>query len=107
MLTSIKKDFNKSNDLYRSFLLFTNYPNPFNSETNLSFSIDKESNVRLILFNSIGEKIKTISRFKANPGLNKVKLKIDETGRVLPSGIYYVKIESNTFSATQKMVYLK
>ena len=83
--------------------LSQNYPNPFNPATTIKFSIKKDGNVRLEVFNILGQKVAELLNKKMKAG--KYKVKFDASN--LASGIYFYRIESGSFKAAKKMILLK
>jgi photosystem II stability/assembly factor-like uncharacterized protein len=92
----------KSNSLNK-YLLEQNFPNPFNPSTKINFSIAQKGNVKLTIYNSIGQKISTIVNENKEAGSYSVLF----NGENLPSGIYFYKLESGSFTQIQKMILLK
>jgi len=82
-------------------ILNQNYPNPFNPTTNIQFTVPKTTELKLNVYTILGEKVLTTAEGKYEPGSYKVE--INASG--LSSGIY--RIESDAFTSTKKMVYLK
>ncbi|MDD3558448.1 MAG: alpha-amylase family glycosyl hydrolase [Melioribacteraceae bacterium] len=92
------------------FRLNQNYPNPFNPTTTITFSIPatgKKSNtfqkVRLDIYNTLGQRIKTLVNEQKAPGNYHVQF--DASG--LASGIYFYQLSSDNFVLTNKMVLMK
>ncbi|MEJ2104059.1 MAG: YCF48-related protein [Ignavibacteriaceae bacterium] len=85
------------------FSLKQNYPNPFNPTTTIQYSIPESGNVKLKVFNSIGEEVATLINDYNEAGIHKVKFDASD----LSSGIYYYKIQSNNFSRVKKMILLR
>ena len=87
----------------------TNYPNPFNPITTIDFSIQRDSNIDLSVFNIKGQKIKTIANNEYNEGSHLVVWNgDDETGKSVSSGIYYYKLNVNgKTKAVKKCLLLK
>jgi len=84
--------------------LYQNYPNPFNNETNISFSINENSDVGLSIFNIKGEFIKNICEERLEKGFHNYSFKADE----LKSGVYFYKLMINgKLAETKKMIYLR
>jgi uncharacterized membrane protein len=85
------------------FNLAQNYPNPFNPSTRISFTIPKEGNIKLSVFNILGEKVKElINEFKIAGTYN-----IDFNASELTSGIYVYRLEASDFVQTKKMTLIK
>jgi len=80
-----------------------NHPNPFNPSTNIEYSIAENSNVKIIVFNVLGEQIAELVNTEKTPGHYTVKF--DATH--LPSGMYYCRIVAGNFNKTIKMLLTK
>jgi len=85
------------------FSVSQNYPNPFNPSTTIQYTIPESGNVKLKVFNSIGEEVATLVNNFKEAGSYKVTFNANE----LSSGIYYYKIESGYFTSAKKMNLLK
>ena len=85
------------------FILSQNYPNPFNPNTTIKFTIPESGNVRLTLFNILGQEIKTLVNDFKESGVHTLDFNASE----LNSGIYIYKIEAGSFVKTRKMTLLK
>jgi FlgD Ig-like domain len=85
-----------------------NYPNPFNSNTTVRINLDKSLNTVVKLYNSLGEEIKTLFNKFLTPGSYSINWDgTDESGRVLPSGIYFITVETGKKASVLKTVFLK
>lgn len=90
------------------FTLFQNYPNPFNPETNISFSLPEESEVNLKIYNLKGQLIKVLANSKLKAGVHFFTWDgRDESGKDLPSGIYFYRLIAGEYSEAKKMVRIK
>ena len=85
------------------YSLSQNYPNPFNPTTTIDFSIPQSGNVKLKVFNSIGEEVATLINDYKEAGSYQVNI----NSKNLTSGIYFYKIEAGNFSSIKKMILLK
>lgn len=83
--------------------LYQNFPNPFNSNTTIKFSVETATRVTLTIFNNIGERVEIITNEFLEPGL----FFINWIPSNLPSGIYYCNLRTDDFTKTVKVVYLK
>ena len=93
----------KINSAPEEYSLSQNYPNPFNPATTIKFAIPENSQVKLIIYNSLGEQIKTlVNGFK--PAGNYT---VNFNASKLVSGIYYYRLESTHFNSVKKMILLK
>ncbi len=90
-----------------SYKLEQNYPNPFNPTTNIKFTIPLDKNnsteVRLIVFNSLGQKVTTLINSNLSPGSYEYSF----DGANLNSGIYYYTLFTEDITETRKMVLIK
>lgn len=86
-----------------SIALDQNYPNPFNPTTNISFTLNEKSNVKLSVFDISGKLITTLVSgvFEAGNFI----VPFDAT--LLPSGTYIYKLEAGSFTQTRKMNLMK
>ncbi len=89
--------------LPREFTLYQNYPNPFNSSTLIRFALPQASDVRLEIFNILGQRVTTLVDGKLKAGIYGIRW---DAARVA-SGIYFSRISSNGTAKTQQMTLLK
>jgi len=85
------------------YFLSQNFPNPFNPITTIPFSIPKQSDVVLTVFNSLGMKIDILLNQQLPPG----HYRIQWTPRDLPSGVYFYQLRSSEFTDTKKLLLLR
>ncbi|MBS1492458.1 MAG: T9SS type A sorting domain-containing protein [Bacteroidetes bacterium] len=85
------------------FALEQNYPNPFNPTTNIKFSLPKASNVQLIIYNSMGQEVKSLMNEYKSAG----SYSVDFNASNLASGTYFYKIITSDFTETKKMTLVK
>ncbi|MBN1969779.1 MAG: choice-of-anchor J domain-containing protein [Candidatus Delongbacteria bacterium] len=83
--------------------LSQNYPNPFNSQTIINFSIPQDSPVELLLYNSNGEFLQSITNGFFVKGNHVINYKADN----LSSGVYYYRMKTTKQDYLKKMIYLK
>lgn len=105
-ITSVEDDFIVKNEYPESFILNQNYPNPFNPATTISYSIKEEGNVKLEIYNILGQKIKTLVDKYQNSGSYEIKIDNSDM-KNLSSGIYFYRLFTNGSSQTKKMILLK
>ena len=89
--------------------IISNYPNPFNPSTTISFSIPEESKVELTVYNIKGQKIKNLADNEFDAGQHSVAWNgVDESGKLVGSGIYFYKLKVNgKTEAVKKCLLLK
>ena len=85
-----------------SFGVAQNYPNPFNANTNINFTINNESEVRVDIYNAIGQLVDEFSgHFQAGEN------SITWNGSDFASGVYFYKISVDDNAETRKMTLIK
>ncbi len=85
------------------FLLSQNYPNPFNPSTTIRFSLPRAAQVRLTVFNVLGQQVTELLNERKPAGEHTVTF----DGRNLSSGVYYYRIEAEEFREVKKMVLVR
>lgn len=85
------------------FNLNQNYPNPFNPSTTISFSIPNASQVSLIIYNQIGQKVSEL----VNRGLDAGAYTYTWNAENQSSGIYFYELKTNEFKSVRKMTLMK
>jgi hypothetical protein len=85
------------------YTLHQNYPNPFNPVTIINYSLPLKSQVELVIYNTLGEKVKQLVNEEKEAGSYTVQLE----AKGLPSGIYFYKIRAGDFVETKKMILLR
>ncbi len=90
-------------DIPQEFTLSQNYPNPFNPNTVISYSLPSASNIKLVVYNTLGQTIKVLESGYKNAG----NYSVNFNASTLPSGIYFYKLEAGQFSQIKKMMLIK
>ncbi len=84
------------------------YPNPFNPATTISFSIKEKTPVELIIYNILGQKVRTLVNQPLEKGEHSVVWNgTDNKGRPVASGIYFYRMKAGKYTETQKMILKK
>jgi len=90
------------------FALFQNQPNPFNPETKISYYLSEGCEVKLIIYNILGRRVKTLFEGHQNAGMNTLVWDgKNDQGEQLSSGIYFYRLQAGEFIQTKKMNLLK
>ncbi len=96
-----------SNEIPSRYSLSQNYPNPFNPKSKIKYQIAntqiKNQNVKLVIYNSLGEEMEILVDQIQQPGIYEVEF----DGSKLSSGVYYYKITTGEFIETKKMLMIK
>jgi len=92
----------------KDFELYQNYPNPFNNETLIKFNLRKSAEVSLVVYNILGQKVRTVVKGHIDAGPQTVSWNArDEKGNELASGIYFYQLRSGEVTETKRLVLLK
>jgi len=90
------------------FNLENNYPNPFNPSTTINYTIPKGENVRLEIYNSLGEIVNTLLDGYKDAGNHSIIWNgKDSNGNSLSSGIYFYRLINSSNTISKKMIMLK
>jgi hypothetical protein len=90
------------------FALGENYPNPFNPETTIEFSLNKADDVTLKIYSITGQLVRTLVNSAMEVGTHQVKFNgQDDFGNMLSSGVYFYQLQSAGQIATNKMILMK
>jgi CubicO group peptidase (beta-lactamase class C family) len=85
------------------FKLFNNYPNPFNLFTTIKYEVQKNTHVKIFIFNALGQEVKVLDNGKKTAGTYKINFDASR----LPSGVYFYRLLAGEFKETKKMVLIK
>lgn len=80
-----------------------NYPNPFNPNTTISYTLKDKSSVRLTVYDRLGREVKVLVDETQNAGTHTVEFNATN----LPSGIYFYRIIANDKTEVKKMIFAK
>lgn len=80
-----------------------NYPNPFNPTTNISYTLPQQSNVKLRIYNILGQLIEELVNRNEGAGLHVVAFDASR----LATGVYFYKLEAGNYTNVKKMLLLK
>ncbi|MFZ5947635.1 MAG: T9SS type A sorting domain-containing protein [Stygiobacter sp.] len=96
--TSVEK-----NELPTQFELSQNFPNPFNPETKISYTLPKESNVSLKVYDVLGDEVAKLVNEVKQAGVYNVTF----NAKNLTSGLYIYKLQAENYIQTKKMMLIK
>jgi len=100
-VTFIGKDNNITNP--NEFILSQNYPNPFNPNTTINYSLPKQSNVKIKVYNILGKEILTLVNENKPQGNYSVEFNANN----LSSGVYFYILSTGQFTQVKKMILIK
>ena len=96
------------NGIPENFVLNTNFPNPFNSGTSITFDAPGVQKVELSVFNVLGQKIRTLFIGTSVPGRNTLRWDgKDDAGRNISTGVYFYQLRTPASIITNKMVMIQ
>ena len=106
--SSTKPTVLKTEDMPLVFSLSQNAPNPFNPETIISYALPQSEQVKLVIYNVLGQEIRTlVNAFRSAGRYRVVWNSKDDFGRSVSSGVYFYQITAGEFLDTRKMLILK
>ncbi len=89
-------------------MMLTNYPNPFNPETTIYFSVKNGTEASLTIYNMKGQVVKTLHDGFINPGEQRFVWEgKDDKGRSVGSGVYLYRLKSDEYVQVNKMLMVK
>jgi hypothetical protein len=90
-------------DVPSAYELSQNYPNPFNPATTVRYAITRAGLTTLKVYNLLGQEVATLVNEVQAPGTYTARFNASS----YPSGVYFIRIQSESFSAVKKMVLVK
>lgn len=95
-------------EIPNDFSLSNNYPNPFNPSTNIKYTLPSAGNVRLVVYNMLGEEVKTLVNTNQQKGSYSVTWDgKNNYGNKVSSGMYIYRLKADNFVASKKMILMK
>jgi hypothetical protein len=96
-------DKNIANSVTANNAVLTNYPNPFNPSTVISYNIPENSSVKLTVYDVLGKEVKVL----VNETQNKGSYQVTFNGTGLSSGLYFYQLQAGNINQIRKMVLTK
>ena len=101
--SEIEKKGSQDNTTIFTFELFNSFPDPFNPTATISYTLPKDVEVKLVVFNTLGKEVATLVDGYESAGYKSVTFDASN----LPSGVYYYRLQADKFSDVKKMVFMK
>ena len=94
--------------LPRGFRLDQNYPNPFNPQTTIRYDVPEASDVRIVVYSTLGQEVRTLIADQREAGRHQVVWNgRDALGRQVATGVYLIRMNAGSFSRVQRVMLLK
>ncbi len=93
----------EENTIPQEFILYQNYPNPFNPSTNIQYAVSSRQYVTLKVYDLLGKEVATLVNEVMLPGTYEVFF----DGSKFSSGVYFYKLQADSFVETKKMILLR
>lgn len=107
-LTRIDRTSTEGDELPLVYALHANYPNPFNPMTVVAYQVPEAIQVRLDIFNVLGQRVYTLVNAEQVPGRYEVVWNgRDDTRQAMASGVYLYRMQAGTFVETRTMLLVK
>jgi hypothetical protein len=91
-----------------AFALHPAYPNPFNPETTIRYDVQNTSHILLTVHDLLGRTIATLFDETRDAGSYTISWRgRDDSGASVPSGVYFVRMNTGSFTATQKLMLIR
>jgi serine protease AprX len=87
----------------KQYYLYQNYPNPFNPTTTIQYELPRVSNVKLVLYDILGNKVRTLVNGPVQPGVHRIELNAEG----LASGVYLLNLIAQDYHQTIKLMVAK
>ncbi|MBI65912.1 MAG: hypothetical protein CMG64_06440 [Candidatus Marinimicrobia bacterium] len=102
--TSQNLDNDDNSHIPDSFEIISIYPNPFNPSTNISYTLNIIDNISITVFDTLGNEIETLFDGYQGIGVHKISW---NPGAQIPSGNYFIKINTSNNHLINKVTYIK
>jgi len=90
------------------YKLYQNYPNPFNPQTTLKFSLPKNGDVTIKIYNTLGQIVRTLVDKRFDAGSHEIIWDgKDQLGRMSASGVYFVRMKAGDFIGVRKILLMR
>jgi flagellar hook assembly protein FlgD len=92
----------------KTFELANNYPNPFNPTTVIRFGVPSASDISIVVYNVLGQKVRSLANGPVAAGFHEVTWDgRDDLGTVVQSGVYFYRLETGPTAIVKKMLFVK
>jgi len=107
-VSSLFIEVSNKGELPTEFSLSANYPNPFNPSTKFVLAVPKTAVVEVVVYDILGRKVKSLLNEEKSAGYHTIEWNgLTEENTSAPSGVYFVRMVSDKFSAVRKIMMMK
>ena len=104
----VNVDIQPSIQLVGDFVLYQNYPNPFNPLTTIEYSLSKNSHIKLVIYDLLGQRVRFLEDSRQLAGNYKIIWEgLDNKGRQVPSGLYFCHMEAEDLVGVIKLALVR
>ena len=90
------------------FVLYSNYPNPFNPQTRIDFGLHEDAYVELVIYDIMGREVITLVDEQYTPGYKSIIWDAtNQLGMKVSAGMYFYALRANDFTQIKKMILMK
>ncbi|MEE8335537.1 MAG: aryl-sulfate sulfotransferase [Candidatus Neomarinimicrobiota bacterium] len=90
------------------YKLLPNYPNPFNPNTTINYTLPKRTQLRIVVYNLLGREITELENITKDAGTYSINWNgLDQAGRPAGAGLYFYQLKAGQFTKTRKMLLLR
>ena len=102
-VSAILSEVGEENFIPKSYVLYQNFPNPFNNSTTIDFEIPEKTNVKLSIYDALGRKLETLIDQELSAGKHSIRFE----AKNYPSGIYFYRLQTKKNDSNMKMILIK
>jgi hypothetical protein len=107
-LNSLTLKIQNGEELPIEFGLGQNYPNPFNPTTKMEIAVPKAAMVEIVVYNILGQKVRTLTNEVVPAGYHTIEWNgKSDAGSIVPSGVYFMRMVSGSFTKVNKLLMMK
>jgi len=103
LYNTVINSINDFSDSSSDYILFQNFPNPFNNATTITWQLPEYARVVIKIYDLMGREVKVL----VDSDLERGEHKVEFNAKNLPAGIYYYQLKANGLIETKKMILLK
>ena len=97
-----------NSEIIQSYVIASNYPNPFNPSTTISYELIGDTNVNISIYNIMGQEIASlVNDFQATGSYSVIWNGTNSSGIEMPSGVYIMKLDTDSQSISNKLSLLR